>query len=401
MGVTVRQKTPGKGNPWWVFVAHNGKRTSRMIGAKGAAEDVAIKIQAKLALGEFDFEEGKKEEPAEPTFKAYADSWLKTTAPANCKESTVDSYDDLLRLHILPVFGSLKLTEINRGKLKDFFAGKILEGYAKSSVVHMKNVISGILTKAVDDDVISNNLSLGIRITKKNRNDDEDGESGNGDDIADPLTAEETNILLKAVVEDTTKPYTLSNHYPLFLLLVRTGLRIGEALALKWGDIDFNGRFSHVQRGLSRMKIQTPKNGKTRRVDMSPHLAETLAAYRIECKKKGLALGLGDALEYIFTNEKGTFIDLSNWRRRIFNKALDKAKLRRIRIHDLRHTYATLRISKGDNITDVSNQLGHYSVKLTLDTYNHWLPGKRKSEVDGLDDIGKPEVEFKKAQNEG
>ena len=71
----------------------------------------------------------------------------------------------------------------------------------------------------------------------------------------------------------------------------------------------------------------------------------------------------------------------------MFNKALKKAEIRKIRIHDLRHTYATLRISKGDNIADVSKQLGHHSVKLTLDTYYHWIPGKKKSEVDGLDDI--------------
>ena len=57
-----------------------------------------------------------------------------------------------------------------------------------------------------------------------------------------------------------------------------------------------------------------------------------------------------------------------------------------IRIHDLRHSYATLRISKGDNIADVSNQLGHHSVKFTWDVYYHWMPGKKKAEVDGLDD---------------
>ena len=70
----------------------------------------------------------------------------------------------------------------------------------------------------------------------------------------------------------------------------------------------------------------------------------------------------------------------------MFNKALEKAELRKIRIHDLRHTYSTLRISKGDNIQDVSNQLGHHSVKLTLDVYSHWIPGKKKAEVDALDD---------------
>ena len=79
-------------------------------------------------------------------------------------------------------------------------------------------------------------------------------------------------------------------------------------------------------------------------------------------------------------------IDSNNWRK-TFKKMLKKAKLRRIRIHDARHTYATLRISKGDNIADVSKQLGHYSVRTTMDVYYHWLPGNKKSEVDALDDI--------------
>lgn len=131
---------------------------------------------------------------------------------------------------------------------------------------------------------------------------------------------------------------------------------------------------------------------------MSPQLAEALTVYKTKCKEKGLALGLGDLPEYVFTNEKGGFIDLSNWRRRIFNKVLEKAKLRKIRIHDARHTYATLRISKGDNIADVSKQLGHYSVRLTTDVYYHWMPGNKKSEVDALDDI----IEEQKATaNEG
>jgi integrase len=76
-----------------------------------------------------------------------------------------------------------------------------------------------------------------------------------------------------------------------------------------------------------------------------------------------------------------------SYTRRIFYKAIEKAGLRKIRIHDLRHTYASLRISKGDNIADVSKQLGHYSVKFTMDIYYHWITGGKKSEVDGLDDF--------------
>jgi integrase len=107
----------------------------------------------------------------------------------------------------------------------------------------------------------------------------------------------------------------------------------------------------------------------------------------LEIKKKELAIGLGDIPICVFTNKAETMIDKNNWQRRVFKKALKKAGLREVRIHDCRHTYATMRISKGDNIADVSKQLGHHSVKLTMDVYYHWMPGKKKSEVDELDTL--------------
>ena len=74
------------------------------------------------------------------------------------------------------------------------------------------------------------------------------------------------------------------------------------------------------------------------------------------------------------------------WRSRVFKKQIQKSGLCEIRINDLIHTYATLRISKGDNIADVSNQLGPHSVEFTMDVYYHWFPGKKMFEVDALDD---------------
>ena len=120
MGVKVRQKTKGKGKPWWVFISHNGKRASRKVGDKKAAEEVASTIRAKLQLGEFGFEDAK---PI-PTFKDCAGKWIKTTVPATCKASTVRDYQDILRLHLLPVFSDLKVTDINRGKVKGFLLEK-------------------------------------------------------------------------------------------------------------------------------------------------------------------------------------------------------------------------------------------------------------------------------------
>jgi integrase len=368
MGVRVRQKVKGKGKPWWVFVAHNGQRTSRKVGTKKAAEKVASQIEAKLRLGEFGFEEKKTVQ----TFKEYSEIWLKTNVPAMCKESTAENYRRFLNKHILPVFGNFKVTEITRGKVKNFLLEKVGAGYSKSYAEQLKTVISNVLDKAMDDEVIVANpaLQLGKNFLKAK----EQKESINA------FTSDELKILLDTVEKNYPK------HYPLILLLARTGMRIGEALALKWDDIDFNERSIQVRRGIYRGRITTPKNGKTRLVDMSYQLAETLKIHKFNCKKKGLALGLGDMPEFVFTDSYGGAINTNNWRQRFFYKVLKKANVRKIGIHGLRHTYATLRIAKGDNLADVSNQLGHHSVKFTMDTYYHWFPGKNKTEVDGLDD---------------
>ena len=114
MGVIVRQKKPGKGKPWWVFVSHQGQRTSKKVGDRKAAEEVASQIRAKLKLGDFSFEE---ERPV-PTFGEYCKTFLAGYSMLNHKESTRQSYREVLGLHILPFFGRMPLNEIGRGLLQ-------------------------------------------------------------------------------------------------------------------------------------------------------------------------------------------------------------------------------------------------------------------------------------------
>jgi integrase len=217
MGVTVRQKEKGKGKPWWVFISHNGKRSSRRVGDKTAAEAVASKIRAKLQLGEFGFEEKKETS----LFKDYAQSWINITAPATCKASTVSDYVSILESHVLPVFGDLAVDKISKGMIKDFLLGKVNEGFAGSTVTHMKNVISGVLSKAVDDETIQTNpahrLGKIFKTQDKKKN-------------VVFLTKDELKNLL-----DTAQKH-FPRHFPLFLLLARTGLenRRGSCLAMGW-----------------------------------------------------------------------------------------------------------------------------------------------------------------------
>jgi hypothetical protein len=116
MGLKVRQKIKGKGQPWWVFISHNNKRTSRKIGDKRAAMVVASKIREQLPNGDFKIDDNR----SVPSFKLFADGFMGTYSKLNHKESTRDSYRDVLRIPRNPVFGDKRLDEIERKDIKQF-----------------------------------------------------------------------------------------------------------------------------------------------------------------------------------------------------------------------------------------------------------------------------------------
>lgn len=162
MGVRVRQKIKGKGNPWWVFVSHNGKRTSRKVGSKRAADIVAAKIQAKISLGEFGFMDRK----AMPTFREYSEKWLKGYVKLNCRESTVDEYMGALNFHVLPAYKDERLDQITRGSIRNFLLEKHGDGLSRSRVMFLKALMSGISNYALDDE-LSENLKRGFKDVKE------------------------------------------------------------------------------------------------------------------------------------------------------------------------------------------------------------------------------------------
>ncbi|SLM29779.1 Integrase family protein [Desulfamplus magnetovallimortis] len=368
MGAKVREKKKGSGE-WWIFINHNGKRKAKKVGKdKRVALEVAKKIEAKIALGDFNDD---KEEEQNPLFGEYATMWIGVTVPATCKPSSIGDYNGILKNHMLPEFGKKSVTEITRLIVKNFLMKKINKGFATSTVSHMKNAISGVLNLALDDEVIAVNPAHNVgKIFKKQQ----------AKLTIQPYTQEELKKLLDCL--ELNHPL----YYPMFLTMARTGIRLGECLGLQWKDIDFDDRFINIQRGFSKGKIETPKSGQSRKVDMSLQLTATLKELSHQRKIDTLKNGWKSVPEWVFVKSNGNPFHES-YMRRVFYKAIEQAGLRKIRIHDLRHTYATIRISNGDNIADVSKQLGHHSVKFTMDIYYHWVPGGKKNEVDRLDDF--------------
>ncbi|MDM8535992.1 tyrosine-type recombinase/integrase [Desulfobacterales bacterium HSG17] len=368
MGVKVREKKKDSGE-WWVFIDHKGKRKAKKIGNnKRVALEVAKKIEAKLTLGDVGMLDNN-EQPAIPIFKDYAETWLGVTVPVTCKSSTHKDYVSIMNIHVLPVFRNTPVDDITKMMVKKFLMEKIQKGFASSTVSHMKSCISGPLSLAVDDEVIAANPAqrLGKLFKKKVIKDD-----------INPLTSKELSTLLSTFKEK------YQDHFPVALTMARTGMRFGECLGLKWKDVDFDNRSIDVSRTFSRCKIDVPKNGKSRTVDMSNQLTAVLQKFK---EQKKAEVNGSTFPEWVFTNSKGNPLDMNNWRKRVFYRTLKTAGVRQVRVHDLRHTYATLLIQAGESLAYVRDQLGHHSIQVTVDIYGHLTPGGNKAAVDRLDDV--------------
>ena len=271
MGVKVRQKVKGQGQPYWIFINHRGKRKSKKVGDKRTAQRLASEIRTKIKANELNIADDK---PALPTFNNFSDGFMDTYSKLNHAENTRKSYQDMSRLHFNPIFGAKHLDEIERKDIKRFIIEKQAGGLSANSVKIILSYFSSILSEAVDDEFISLNPATGVRKV-----------IGKGEPLEiSPLSATELNTFL-----ETAEKHFLE-HYPMILLLARTGMREGEAIGLKWDDIDFNGRFIEVKRSYSKGNFSPTKNRKSRRVDMSPQLTETLIAHRKAIIKKGLRL---------------------------------------------------------------------------------------------------------------
>jgi integrase len=161
----------------------------------------------------------------------------------------------------------------------------------------------------------------------------------------------------------------------LILCAVLTGMRRGELLGLRWEDVDLEGHRIFVRSALWRGKFVTPKSRRSRRtIDLAPTLRATLA--RLSSRFQG---GL------VFCNADGSPIDPDNFARRDWARVLRRAELRRIRFHDLRHTYASLLIAQGAHPKYIQAQLGHASIQTTLDRYGHLMPDAHAAEARKLD----------------
>ncbi len=365
---------------WWLFVDHRGRRKAKRVGVgkagKKSAELAAIRIQARLAEGG---DLSMLDPPAVvPTLKAYAARWLEGVAALRCQPSTVELYRHRLDTRLLPALGALPLTAITRERIKavvaeQFRAGSLkIEGRSISpkTLRAVMSTLITILNSAVEDGLIpSNPAARWGRVVRPEQAEVEELEA---------FTPEELRRLLGTI--ERSDP----DAYPFVLCLARTGLRVGEGMALQWADVDFGQRVLLVRRSARRGRTSVPKNGKARRVDMSRQLSDALRGWKTLRDVEAAVEGQ-EPSPWVFPALATDRCAQDTFRRR-WRRILDRAGVRYRKLHALRHTYASLLIQGGEPITYVQRQLGHHSPAFTLAVYTHFIPLSNRRAVDALDD---------------
>jgi integrase len=345
---------------------HHGRRTAKRVGDRKTAMHLAQAMREQLARGELHLQSPD----ARQTLAAYVTKWVETVR-GSLKASTVRFYEGHLEQHVLPALGTRPVASLRRHDCRDLIVRCRAKNLRLATIRGVVRTLSAVLSQAVEDELLEANPAL--RLGRYLRRGDE------VEPTIDPFTREEVAHLIEIA------RIHFPTWHPFVMCGLRTGLRLGELLALQWSDIDWKGRFIHLQRNIVDGTFTTPKNHQTRKVDLSPQLRAVLRLWRQQVRRDWFRHGRPRP-DWVFPSVTGTPLDASNVRKAL-NQLLDKAELHRRGPHQMRHTFASLLLQAGAPITYVSRQLGHKDSSITLRVYAHWLPDATAWRgVDWLDD---------------
>ncbi|MCW3047584.1 MAG: phage integrase [Solirubrobacterales bacterium] len=280
------------------------------------------------------------------TFGEAADRWLTRKRPLPFRD-----YEAHLRLRLLPAFGPRKLRQITRAHVEAYLAGLDRSRALSRKTINDSLIpLRQILTRAVRDGVIATNPAA-------NRDRD------------DPLSLPYERPTMLYLNRDDARAYldaAPGRYCPLAETLIGAGLRIGEAIALEWRDVSWDAGLLTISRTVKVGGTGTPKGDKARNVIIAGYLLDILRDHRADQAREGRVGPL------VFTSPTGRQLDRHNVRRRGHSVTLRGAALpNAVRLHDLRHTAATLWLASGQSIYFVQQQLGHKDIQTTIDLYGH------------------------------
>jgi len=334
-----------------------GRERSRSFARKADADRFMATVQADLVRGDW-----TDPRLSRISVEDWSERWLRTKS--HLKPKTLAGYRSNLHAHVLPAFGRYQLRHVDRMAVEEWMADMAASGLGPSGVRQARQVVNSMLTLAVDAGYLATNPVDRVRTPRQ----------------PEPsmlfLDADEVERLAMAIRE----PYGT-----LVYLLAYGGLRWGEAAALRRGRCDLLRSRVEVAESVSEaggeLHFGATKNHRSRVVGIPGFLRDLLVTHLAQHVPD-------DPAALVFTSPHGAPLRNSNFRRQIWYAAVEQAGLPPgLRIHDLRHSCASLLIAAGANPKAVQVHLGHSSISVTMDRYTHLFPSDVDELVRRLEDV--------------
>ena len=373
----IRRRSKGS---WtlWVDLGRDpetGKRKQQLLTVRGNKKDAEKELRTVLTRSEGNI----YIKPTKLTVGQYLEHWLQDYAIVNTGPRTYEGYAGIVHAHLIPALGSIPLVALQPQHIQTYYS-KALQfgrkdgkgGLSTETIRHDHRVLFEALRHAVKQGMLIRNIAEAVDLPRPEYK-----------EMA-TLGPEGVNKLLDAI---RGTPY-----YDLFYTAIYTGLRRSELLALRWRHIDLELATLSVVETIHQLRngeyvVRQPKSKRGRRlIALSPSLAILLREHKAKQELDRMLLGkplLPNDL--VFSNPDGTPLRPNSITRRFKNLA-DSIGFNEVRLHDLRHTHATLMLQQGIHPKIVSERLGHSTVAITLDTYSHALPGLQEAAAQRFDE---------------
>lgn len=363
---------------WWARISvgrdENGKQKRKAFYGKTRKE-----VQEKLTAALNDINSGTYVEPSSMTVEQWVEIWMKQYKKNTLKQSTYNHKWDCIKPHIIPDIGRYKLKDLRPDIVQSFANGLINKNLSPMRVRNIVSVLQEALFQAVKNEMIVKNVALDVMLPTRNTAKRE------------ILTQEEQHRFIKAAKGDT-------NYGKMYILMLATGLRIGEASALEWDDIEFENSLLRVRRTSYEVRdrdnpeakykvvVGSPKTkASIRTIPLLPDIIDMLKGLResqkLQKKPNG---GRYEDNNLVFGNTFGKI----GWRHDLRNsllKIIEAAEVNpKITSHCLRHTFATRGLENGIPIKVMQELLGHATLSMTADLYTHVMPETKQAEIKKL-----------------
>jgi integrase len=355
---SIRQRPDGRWEGAW-----------RRAGRRGSLYGLTkAEVTTKLRAVFIDAERGVPQPSARLSTGAWLDRWLDQYVAPNLRPRTIESYRYVVAKHLQPQIGRIPLARLGPEDVSR--AVGRLTGVSGTTRRYVYSVLRISLGRALKLGLVARNVATLIDPPRKDRRE------------LLPLTADQIAVFLEATTDDRLGP--------LYVVGVGLGLRQGEALALRWADIDLDGGIVHVRHTLRRgdRAVAEPKTERSRRTLLLPAVViAALRSQRVRQAAERLAAGRAwQDGDFVFTTPAGRPLDGVNVTH-AFQAAVAAAGLPRQRFHDLRHAHATLLIEDGVELAVVSRALGHSDLSTTADTYGAWTRDMARRVANRMDTV--------------